>query len=129
MSISTCWTRANCLRWTHRHRGYGSSATPWTGAVVDVWQVPGHDTLAGAPRAADQECGLCVRIWDAGLRLWRFTFHSTAHGHLIHLYARQIGDEIVMEQAEGGDLVPLDPLRHPAGVVSLAQPALGRRRR
>jgi hypothetical protein len=45
------------------------------------------------------------------------------------MYARQIGDEIVMEQAEGGDLVPLDPLRHPAGVVSLAQPALGRRRR
>ena len=32
-------------------------------AVIDVWQVPGCDTLAGVPRAADQECGLCVRIW------------------------------------------------------------------
>jgi len=74
-------------------------------AVIDVWQVPGRDTLAGAPRSADQECGLCVRIWDAGLQLWRFTFHGTAHGRLIHMYAREIDDEIVMEQAEGGDLV------------------------
>ena len=74
-------------------------------AVIDVWQVPGRDTLAGAPRAADQECGLCVRIWDPGLQLWRFTFHGTAHGHLIHMYAREIDDEIVMEQAQGGDLI------------------------
>jgi hypothetical protein len=27
------------------------------------------------------------------------------HGHLIHMYARQIEDEIVREQAECGDLV------------------------
>ena len=74
-------------------------------AVIDVWQVPGRDTLAGAPRPADQECGLCVRIWDPCLQLWRFTFHGTAHGHLIHMYARQIDDEIVMEQAQGGDLI------------------------
>jgi hypothetical protein len=74
-------------------------------AVIDVWQVPGRDTLAGAPRAADQECGLCVRIWDPCLQLWRFTFHGTAHGHLIHMYAREIDDEIVMEQAQGGDLI------------------------
>jgi hypothetical protein len=74
-------------------------------AVIDVWQVPGRDTLAGTPRSADQECGLCVRIWDPRLQLWRFTFHGTAHGHLIHMYARQIDDEIVMEQAQGGDLI------------------------
>jgi hypothetical protein len=74
-------------------------------AVIDVWQVPGRDTLAGTPRAADQECGLCVRIWDPGLQLWRFTFHGTAHGHLIHMYAREIDDEIVMERAQGGDLI------------------------
>ena len=73
--------------------------------MIDVWQVPGRDRLAGAPRAAGQECGLCVRIWDPGLQLWRFTFHGTAHGHLIHMYARVIGDEIVMEQAQGGDLL------------------------
>ena len=74
-------------------------------AVIDVWQVPGRDTLAGAPRGADQESGLCVRIWDPSLQLWRFTFHGTAHGHLIHMYAREIGEEMVMERAEGGDLV------------------------
>jgi hypothetical protein len=74
-------------------------------AVIDVWKVPGRDTLAGAPRRADQESGLCVRIWDPRLQLWRFTFHGTAHGHLIHMYAREIGDEIVMERAGGGDLI------------------------
>jgi hypothetical protein len=85
--------------------GHGSSLRPDGRAVIDVWQVPGRDTLAGAPRPADQECGLCVRIWDPGLQLWRFTFHGTAHGHLIHMYARQINDDIVMEQAQGGDLI------------------------
>jgi hypothetical protein len=74
-------------------------------AVIDVWQVPGRDCLGGVARAADQECGLCVRIWDPRLQLWRFTFHGTARGDLIHMYAREIGDEIVMERADGGDLV------------------------
>jgi len=74
-------------------------------AVIDVWQVPDRAALAGAERAADQECGLCVRIWDPRLQLWRFTFHGTAHGHLIHMYAREIDDEIIMERAEGAHLV------------------------
>jgi hypothetical protein len=74
-------------------------------AVIDVWQIPSRETLAGADRAADQECGLCVRIWDPGLQLWRFTFHSTARTLVIHMYARQIGTEIVMERAEASHLV------------------------
>lgn len=74
-------------------------------AVIDVWQVPGRDALAGAARGADQECGLCVRIWDPRLQLWRCTFHGTAHGDLIHMFARVIDDEIVMERAAGGQLV------------------------
>lgn len=74
-------------------------------AVIDVWQVPGREALAGAPRSPDQECGLCVRIWNAGLQLWRFTFHGTARGDVVHMFAREIGDEIVMEGAESGELV------------------------
>jgi hypothetical protein len=74
-------------------------------AVIDVWQVPSRKALAGAARAPDQECGLCVRIWDPRLQLWRFTFHGTARGVALQMYARQIGDEIVMERAEGGKLV------------------------
>lgn len=74
-------------------------------AVIDVWQVPGRRGLGGGRRAANQECGLCVRIWDPRLRLWRFTFHGTARGDLIHMFARELGDEIVMERADGGELV------------------------
>jgi hypothetical protein len=73
-------------------------------AVIDVWQVPGRRALAGAPRAPQQECGLCVRIWDPRLQLWRFTFHGTARGALVHMYAREIGDEMVLERAQGGEL-------------------------
>ncbi|OMI35783.1 hypothetical protein [Streptomyces sparsogenes] len=74
-------------------------------AVLDVWRWPGREELLASGRAPDQECGLCVRIWDPRLQLWRFTFHGTAHGDLVHMYARQIDDEIVMERAAGGDLV------------------------
>lgn len=74
-------------------------------AVIDVWQVPSRPALRGAPRAADQECGLCVRIWDPGLQLWRFTFHGTARCDLVHMFGREIGDEIVLEGAKPGQLV------------------------
>ncbi|HEY2950158.1 MAG TPA: hypothetical protein VGJ53_17455 [Micromonosporaceae bacterium] len=74
-------------------------------AVIDVWRVPSRAALAGAPRAAGQECGLCVRIWDPRLQLWRFTFHGTAHGDQVQMLARQIADEMVMERAEDGRLI------------------------
>jgi hypothetical protein len=74
-------------------------------AVLDVWQWPGREELLAADRAPGQECGLCVRIWDPRLQLWRFTFHGTARGDLVHMYARQIDDEIVMERAAGSDLI------------------------
>lgn len=74
-------------------------------AVIDVWQVPGRRGLAGVARAANQECGLCVRIWDPRLHLWRFTFHSTALSLEMHMFCRQIGDEMVLESAEGRRLV------------------------
>ena len=74
-------------------------------AVIDVWQVPSRRALGGAPRAAGQECGLCVRIWDPRLQLWRFTFHGTARCDLIHMFGREVGGEIVLEGAEPGRLV------------------------
>lgn len=74
-------------------------------AVIDVWRWPAREDLPADGRAPDQESGLCVRIWDPRLRLWRFTFHGTAHGDVVHMYARRIGDEIVMERAHGRTLV------------------------
>ncbi|MGR7001967.1 hypothetical protein ACU686_34670 [Yinghuangia aomiensis] len=74
-------------------------------AVIDVWRRPALDDAPAEGRAPDRESGLCVRIWDPRLQLWRFTFHGTAHGDAVHMYARRIGDEIVMERARGGTLV------------------------
>jgi hypothetical protein len=67
-------------------------------AVIDVWRVPAPTEPCDD---AQREVGLCVRIWDPRLRLWRFTFHSTATTTVIHMYARQVGPEIVLERAEG----------------------------
>lgn len=74
-------------------------------AVIDVWQVPARDAIHDGRRAANQEVGLCVRVWDPRLALWRFTFHGTADGALVHMMARQVGDEMVLEGADGGRLV------------------------
>lgn len=74
-------------------------------AVLDVWQWPGALDLPADGRAPEQECGLCVRIWDPRLQLWRFTFHGTARGDVVHMYARQIGDDLVMERAAGSALI------------------------
>jgi hypothetical protein len=73
-------------------------------AVIDVWQVPPRDELADGQRQPSQEIGLCVRIWDPRLQLWRFTFHGTAYGAVVHMLARQVGDEMVLEQADVGRL-------------------------
>ncbi len=74
-------------------------------AVIDVWQVPPRDELEGGQRQPNQEIGLCVRIWDPRLQLWRFTFHGTASGAVVHMFAREIGAEMVLEQADGGRLI------------------------
>ena len=66
-------------------------------AVVDLWRVPAHAIACGD---AEREDGLCVRIWDPRLQLWRFTFHSTATTTVIHMYAHRFGPDIVLERAE-----------------------------
>lgn len=73
-------------------------------AVIDVWQVPARDALPEGRHLPNQEVGLCVRIWDPRLQLWHFTFHGTASAALVHMTARQIGDEMVLEEANGGRL-------------------------
>ena len=74
-------------------------------AVIDVWQVPPRDALLEGRHLPNQEVGLCVRIWDSRLQLWRFTFHGTAYAAQVHMTARQIGDDMVLEGADGGRLV------------------------
>ena len=62
-------------------------------AITDVWRVPASSV---AVVDANREVGLCVRIWDPRLQLWRFTFHSTATSTVIHMYGQRVGDEIVL---------------------------------
>jgi len=72
-------------------------------AVLDVWRVPARTARTAGGDGDDdarREVGLCVRIWDLRLQLWRFTFHSTATTTVLHLYAHGIGADIVMERAE-----------------------------
>jgi hypothetical protein len=70
-------------------------------AITDVWRVPADSV---AVDDANREVGLCVRIWDPRLQLWRFTFHSTATSVVIHMYGQRVGDEIVLERAEGDSI-------------------------
>jgi hypothetical protein len=72
-------------------------------AVIDVWQVP--------PRAEAQrtgvtaECGLCVRIYEPALDLWRFTFHGPVSGATVDMIAQSVGADVVQEYCDGDALV------------------------
>jgi hypothetical protein len=70
-------------------------------AVLDVWRVPSREV---ALDEGLREVGLCVRIWDPRLRLWRFTFHSTATSMMIHMFGHDLGDKLVLERADGDAL-------------------------
>jgi len=66
-------------------------------AVIDIWQMPPRAQLAGVERTTGQECGLCVRVYDPRLKLWRFTFHGPVLGVTINMLAFAVGSEIVQE--------------------------------
>lgn len=70
-------------------------------AVIDVWHAPKRSEA----EASTQEWGLCVRIWDPELQLWRFTFHGTAHGDVVQMFGREVDGEMVLEMAQDGDLI------------------------
>ncbi|MEP6897720.1 MAG: hypothetical protein ABI870_04225 [Rhodanobacter sp.] len=71
-------------------------------AVIDVWQVPPRAQINGIERSKGQECGLCVRIYDPQLKLWRFTFHGPVSGITIDMLAYSIGSDIVQERYHAG---------------------------
>lgn len=72
-------------------------------AIIDVWQVPSREEALRTGETA--ECGLCVRIYDPGLDLWRFTFHGPVHRATIDMLAQAIGPDIVQEYCDSGALV------------------------
>ena len=71
-------------------------------AVIDVWQVPPRAQLGGVKGVSSHECGLCVRVYDPRLKLWRFTFHGPVHGTTINMLAFQVGPDIVQERFYNG---------------------------
>jgi hypothetical protein len=71
-------------------------------AVIDVWQVPPRAQLGGAEGRTSHECGLCVRVYDPRLKLWRFTFHGPVLGVTIDMLAYADGLDIVQERYDNG---------------------------
>jgi hypothetical protein len=71
-------------------------------AVIDVWQVPPRAQLGGMKGVTSRECGLCVRVYDFRLKLWRFTFHAPVHGTTIDMLAFEVGPDIVQERFYDG---------------------------
>jgi hypothetical protein len=71
-------------------------------AVIDLWEVPARTSLGRASVPTSGECGLCVRVYDSRLKLWRFTFHGPVHGVTINMLAYEDGSEIVQERFENG---------------------------
>ena len=66
--------------------------------MIDVWQVPPHAQLGGVKGVTSHECGLCVRVYDPRLKLWRFTFHGPVSGVTINMLAFAVGPDIVQER-------------------------------
>jgi hypothetical protein len=71
-------------------------------AVVDVWQVPPRAQLGGKKGTTSHECGLCVRVYDPKVKLWRFTFHGPVLGVTINMLAFSVGPDIVQERFYDG---------------------------
>ncbi len=72
-------------------------------AVIDVWQVPPRAQLREVSGLTSRECGLCVRVYDPRLKLWRFTFHGPVHQVTINMLAFAVGPDIVQERFHNGD--------------------------
>jgi hypothetical protein len=72
-------------------------------AVIDVWQAPARDVAARTGVTA--ECGLCVRVYDPVLDLWRFTFHGPVSRTTVNMIAMPTRDEIVQECVEESGLL------------------------
>jgi hypothetical protein len=83
----------------HREEGEWTFGYALEGrAVIDVWQVPPRAQLGGAKGVTSHECGLCVRVYDPRLKLWRFTFHGPVSGVTINMLAFAVGPDIVQER-------------------------------
>lgn len=71
-------------------------------AVIDVWQVPPRTRIGAGSGTRSRECGLCVRVYDPQLKLWRFTFHGPVHKVTIEMLAFAAGPDIVQERFDNG---------------------------
>jgi hypothetical protein len=72
-------------------------------SVIDVWQIPARKEAEIT--GSSVECGLCVRVYDPVLELWKFTFHGPLYRTTINMLAFKIGNEIIQEMFAGRDIV------------------------
>jgi hypothetical protein len=72
-------------------------------AVIDIWQIPSRKEAEII--GSSVECGLCVRVYDPVLELWKFTFHGPLYRTTINMLAYKIGNEIIQEMFAGRDIV------------------------
>lgn len=72
-------------------------------AIADVWMVPPR--AQRAPRSESPgEFGMTLRFYDPRLKAWRSTWHGPVNGYVLPFVARSVGDEIILERVEHGEI-------------------------
>jgi hypothetical protein len=73
-------------------------------AIQDVWMVPPRSQRSAGPEPSG-EYGVTVRFYDPKLGAWRSTWHGPVNGYVLPFVAKAVGDEIVLERTERGEIV------------------------
>lgn len=72
-------------------------------AIEDVWMVPPRSQRTSGPRP-DGEYGATLRFYDPRLDAWRSTWHGPVNGYVLPFVAKAVGEEIILERTEGGEI-------------------------
>lgn len=72
-------------------------------AIEDVWMVPPRSQRPSGPEPAG-EYGVTLRFYDPRLNAWRSTWHGPVNGYVLPFIARSVGDEIILERTERGEI-------------------------
>lgn len=73
-------------------------------AIQDVWMIPPRPLRGSGPEPAG-EYGATLRFYDPKLGAWRSTWHGPVNGYVLPFIAKALGDEIVLERTENGEVI------------------------
>jgi hypothetical protein len=73
-------------------------------SIIDVWVVPPRTARQSNASEAPGEYGLSVRFYDPSIDAWRSTWHGPVNGVVLPFIARQIGEDLVLERSENGEM-------------------------